>query len=199
MDEPLLMHRSQRPQDGDHDVQSLVHRHSSARVADVALEADPLDVIHDEIRGIIGVKVAGHARDIGMSDKLGQGPGLLLESLRSVGKVVLLGVHSHGDGSPLDTGSDVVGHVLLHGHLGLELGVIGQVGDAETALAQDAAHDVAVIEQRPGTEGYREFFRVFLQVEAAIRTVPFRVLPLGEAVVAKMLGRSWHGVRSLLL
>ncbi len=191
------MHRRQRPQDGDHDVQRLVHRYSSARVADVALEADPLDVVHDEIGGIIGVKVAGHARDVGMSDKLGQGPGLLLEALRPVGKVVLLGVHSHGDGSPLDTGGDVVGHVLLHGHLGLELCVEGQVGDTESALTQDAAYDIPVVQHRSGPEGHGEFFRVLCQVEPAIRTGALRTLPLGEAVIAEVLGGCWHDRSSL--
>ena len=122
-----------------------------------------------------------------MPDKFRQGPGLLLEPLRAVGEVIRLCVHHNGDRGSLYAGSDVAGHVLFDGHLGLELGIEGQVSDAEAALTQDAANDIAVIEHRPGPQGHRELFRVLRQVEAAVWAEALRTLPLGEAVVAEII------------
>ena len=188
MDEALGVDGGQCPEHRNHHVQGLVHGHLPAVVGDVGLEADPLDVVHDEVGGVVLVKIAGHTGDVGVSDELGQGPGLLLEALRAVGKVLRPGVHHDGHVGPLHAGGHVAGHVLLHRHLGLELGVKGHVGDAEAALAQDAAHDVAVVEHRPRPEGHREFLLVLPQVKAAVGTRDERVRYLPETVVAQGLG-----------
>ena len=144
MDEPLRVDGGQRPEHRDHHVQGLLHADLPAVVGDVGLEGDALDVVHDEVGRVVFVEVAGHAGDVGVADELRQGPGLLLEPLRAVGKLLALGVHGHGHGGA-DAGGDVVGHELLDGHLGVQLGVQGQIGDAEAALAEHPANDVAVI------------------------------------------------------
>ena len=122
-------------------------------VGNVRFEGDALDVIHDEVRGVVLVKVAGHTGDVGVADELRQGAGLLLEPLRAVGELLGLGIHHDGHGSALP-GGDLAGHELLDGYLGIQLGIQGQVGDTDTALAQHPTHNVAVIQhgsgQRPG-------------------------------------------------
>ena len=154
-------------------------------VGDVGLEGDALDVVHDEIRGIVFVEIAGDGGDIGVADELCQRPGLLLEPLRAVGELLGFGVHGHRHRRP-DAGGDVVGHELLDGHLGVQLGVQGQIGDAEAALAQDAADDIPAVQHGPGPQGHGESLFVIRQVEAAVRAGALLCLPLLKAVVAEM-------------
>ena len=96
-----------------------------------------------------------------MADEFRQGPGLLPEPLRAVGEIVRPSARHNGDRAPLHPGRHLAGHVFLNGHLGLELGIESQIGDAEAALAQDAADDVAVVEHRPRPKGHRELLAVF--------------------------------------
>ena len=184
MDKPLGVDRRQRPQDGDHDVQRLICGDPASRVGDVAFEADPFDIVHNEIGRTVFVKVTADARDIGMADELRQCPGLLPEALRAVGEVLRPGVRHDRDRSAFHTGGDFTGHIFLNGHLGLELGVEGQIGDAETALAQDAAHNVAVIQDHPSLEGRGEFFPVVRQIESALGAGAERILQRLKTVVA---------------
>src|SRR5699024_4039204 len=65
VDEALLMDRSQSPEHRDHHVQGVLHTHLSAVVGDVGFKGDTLDVVHDEVRGVVPVKVAGHRRNVG--------------------------------------------------------------------------------------------------------------------------------------
>ena len=155
-------------------------------VGNVRFEGDALDVIHDEVRGVVLVKVAGHTGDVGVADELRQGPGLLLEPLRAVGELLTAGLHHDGDRGAAYAGGDLAGHELLDGYLGIQLGIQGQVGDAETALAQHPAHNVAVIQHRPGPQGNREFFLILRQVKAAVGAGTLLGLPLLEAVVAEI-------------
>ena len=167
VDEPLLVDRGEGPQHRDHHVQGVLHAHLSAVIGNVGFKGDTLDVVHDEIRSVVLVKVAGHRRNVGVADEFGQGPGLLLEPFGAVGEVLRSALHRHRD-SGADAGGDLVGHELLDGHLGLQLGVPGQIGDAEAALAQHPAHDVPAIQNSPGPQGHRVFFLVLHQVEAAV-------------------------------
>ena len=154
-------------------------------VGDVGLEGDALDVVHDEIRGIVFVEIAGDGGDVGVADELRQRPGLLLEALGAVGELLGFGVHGHRHRRP-DAGGDVIGHELLDGHLGVQLGVQGQIGDAEAALAQHPADDVAAVQHGPGPQGHGEFFLILCQIEPAVRAGALLCLPLLEAVVAEI-------------
>ena len=185
VDEALRVNGGQRPQDRDHHIQGLFNRDLPAVVGDVRLEGDALDVVHDEVGRVVLVKIAGDGGDVGVADELGQGPGLLLEPLRPVGELLGLGVHGHRHRRS-DAGGDVVGHELLDGHLGVQLGVQGQVGDAKSALAEDPSHDVAAVQHGPGPQGHGEFPLVLLQVEPAVRAGARALRPLLKAVVAEI-------------
>ena len=185
MDEALGVDGSEGPQYRDHHIQGVVYRDLPAVVGDIGLEADTLDVVHDKVRGVIFVKVAGDRGNIGVADEFCQGPGLLLEPLSAVGEVLGPALHRHGDGGA-DAGGDLIGHELLDSHLGLQLGVPGQVGDAEAALAQHPAHDVAVIQHSPRPQGHRVLLLVLRQVEAAVGAGAGQTVPLLEAVVAEI-------------
>ena len=196
VDEALLMDGGEGPQHRDHHVQGVLHAHLSAVVGDVGFKGDALDVVHDEIRGVVLVKVASHRGNVGVADELGQGPGLLLEPLRAIGEVLGPALHRHRDGGA-DSGGDLVGHELLDCHLGLQLGVPGQIGDAEAALAQHPAHDVPVIQDGPRPQGHRVFFLILRQVEAAVGAWAVQAVPLLKAVVAAILIVFRHGSSSL--
>ena len=98
----------QRPQHRDHHVEGLLHADLPAVVGDVGLEGDALDVVHDEIRRVVLVEIAGDRRNVRIADELRQGPGFLLEPFGTVGELLGLGVHGHGHRCP-DAGGDVVG------------------------------------------------------------------------------------------
>ena len=179
------MNGGQGPQHRDHHVEGLLHADLPAVVGDVGLEGDALDVVHDEIRRVVLVEIAGDRRNVRIADELRQGPGFLLEPFGAVGELLGFGVHGHGHRCP-DAGGDVIGHELLDGDLGVQLGVQGQIGDAEAALAQHPADDIPVIQHGPGPQGHGEFLFVFRQVEAAVGAGAFRGLPLLKAVVAEI-------------
>ena len=185
VDEALLMDRSQSPEHRDHHVQGVLHTHLSAVVGDVGFETDTLDVVHNEVRGVVLVKVAGDGGNVGVADELGQGPGLFLEPLGAVRKILGTVGGEDGDGGALHTGGQLPGHELLDGYLGLQLGVPGQVGDAEAALAQHPAHDVPVIQNSPGPQGHRVLLLILHQVEAAVGTRAVQAVSLLEAVITK--------------
>ena len=58
-------------------------------VGDVGLEGDALDVIHDEVRGVVFVEVAGHTGDVGVADELRQSFGLVEKTLFPIEEVLL--------------------------------------------------------------------------------------------------------------
>ena len=154
-------------------------------VGNVRFEGDALDVIHDEVRGVVLVKVVGDARDVGLAHEFCQGAGLLLEALGAIGELLAAVLCQNGHGGALP-GGDLAGHELLDGYLGIQLGIQGQVGDAETALAQHPAHDVAAVQHGPGPQGHGEFFFVFRQVEAAVGTGALCFGLFLKAVVAEI-------------
>ena len=71
------MNRRQRPQHRDHHIKSLFDADLSALVGDISLKGNSFNIIHDEIRRIVFVKVIRYSGDIGLAHKLRQGPGLL--------------------------------------------------------------------------------------------------------------------------
>ena len=186
MDEALRVDSGQCPQHRDHHVEGLFDRDLPAVVGDVGLEGDALDVVHDEVGRVVFVEITGDRRNVRVADELRQSPSLLLEALRAVGELLPAGVHHHGDRGAAYAGGDLAGHELLDGHLRVQLGIQGQVGDTKSALAQHTAHDVAAIQDRPGPQGHGEFFLILCQIEPAVRAGALLCLPLLEAVVAEI-------------
>ena len=146
MDKPLGVNRRQRPQHRNHHIQSFLHADLPALIGDVGLKGNAFDVIHDKVGGIVLIEIAGHRRNVGIPDKFGKGPGLLFKPLCPVGEIVLPVIRQDGNGSPVYPACQLPGHVFLHRHLGLQLGIPGQIGDAETALPQHPAHHITVIQ-----------------------------------------------------
>ena len=187
MDEALRVNGGQGPQHRDHHVEGLFDRDLPAVVGDVGLEGDALDVVHDEVGRVVFVEITGDRRNVRVADELRQSPSLLLEALRAVGELLPAGVHHHGDRGAAYAGGDLAGHELLDGHLRVQLGIQGQVGDTKSALAQHTAHDVPVIQDCPGPQGHREFSLILRQVEPAVGARSLQDLPRLEAVIAEML------------
>ena len=144
MDEALRVDRGQGPQHGNHHIQGFLHAYFPARICNIGLEGNALDVVHDKVGGVIFIEEIRHPRDSRLAHEFCQGAGLLVEALRPVGKVVVPGGGHDRNRCP-DTGGKLAGHVLLHRHTGRKLLVPGQVGDAKAALAQHPAHDIAAI------------------------------------------------------
>ena len=79
VDEALGVDGGERLEHRDHDVAGVLHADLAAVIGDIGLEGDALDVVHDEVRGVVFVEVAGHAGNVGMADELGQRAGFFLE------------------------------------------------------------------------------------------------------------------------
>src|SRR5699024_7615778 len=75
----------------------------------------------------------------------------------------------------------------------------GQIGDAETALAQHTPDDIPAVQHRPSLEGDGVFPLVFLEVKAAVGSGTLPALQLPETVIAEMLlgCYGWHSVSLL--
>ena len=142
VDDTLFMNGAQGVHHRCQDPDGLLPGDLAALVLDVSLEALSLYVVHHEIGGAVLLKVAPHADDIGVSLELCQHPGLVQESLHAVAEVLLPlpGVDGY---LMVARGPDghAVRQELLDGDLDIQLVVPGQIGDAEAALAQDAACD----------------------------------------------------------
>ena len=143
MDQALPVNRRQGTEHGKHHIQGLLRADPSARPRNVILKGNALDIVHDEIGGLIFVKIIRHPGDIGLPHKFGQNPGLLPEALLPVGKVLPAGRRAGHNPRPIRPDSHLAGHVLFHCHLSRKPLIPGQVSDAKSALAQHPANPVA--------------------------------------------------------
>ena len=104
MDKALGVDGGEGLEHRDHDVAGVLHTDLAAVVGDVSLEGDALNVVHDEIGRVVFVEVAGNTGNVGVADKLGQCPGLLLEPLGTVGESLRLALCQDGDGGSVHPG-----------------------------------------------------------------------------------------------
>ena len=143
---------------GVHPLQRAHHRHEQGHgvggsqtplLFQVVLQGDAVQEVHDDVGGAVLLTEIPHPHDTGLLVEPGQHPGLAEEFLL----VFREGVPVGAQGGKHRVGSVVVAvHVARHvefldGHLQVEHGVPAHIGDAETALAQHAAHLVPLFDQ----------------------------------------------------
>ena len=125
-----------------HNIQCLIHRDLS-RPGQKLLHRLAVQVLHDDVGRVVGLKAVVNVHDVRLILELGQPSGLvddfqhsLVELLRPLSRVnrhhLLVG----------HTGGKFSRHILLDGHLGLQHLIVPDIGDSESAEAQHTAYDI---------------------------------------------------------
>ena len=112
----------------------------------IVLEAGALDIIHNEVGRVVLFEVAVHTHNVGVADELRQSFGLVEKTLFPVKEVLLPLAGVGRDRMAVRAGGHSVGEILLDSHQTAVLMVLGNVGDAEAALAQHPSKNVASVE-----------------------------------------------------
>ena len=145
MDNAFGVHRSQGSNDRFKDALGLRPR-EAAMLLQVVLEAGALDVIHNEVGRVVLFEVAMHTHDVGVADELRQSFGLVEKTLFPIEEVLLPLAGIGRNRVTVRAGGHSVREILLDSHQTAGLMVLGNVGDAEAALAQHLSENVAPVE-----------------------------------------------------
>ena len=120
------------------------------------LECRAVHVLHDDIDGIVGLEKVAHGDDLRLFVHFCHRPRLIEEAPAALVVVPLrarVAVHLLRDVRVArDPGG---GEIFLYGDLQLQLQVAADIGDAEAALPQHAAHEIAVHEHGAGRQVVR--------------------------------------------
>ena len=120
MDEPLCVNCRQGTEYGNHHIKGFLYADCSACICNVGFKGNALNIVHDKIGRAVLVKIIRHSGNPRLPHEFRQSPGLLLKPFPAIGKFLLLALHGHGNGVP-HAGADVVRHILLHRHTGIQL------------------------------------------------------------------------------
>ena len=132
----------------------------------VLVQRQAVHIFHGQVGRAVFLKIAVDADDPSVSDKGRKGLGLFQKLFLAESEVLRLigGVHLYGDARPA---RELSGEVLLDRHALARLVIQRNVGDAEAALSQHMAEDVASVEDGTRFQGQRVFTRRRRRVKAA--------------------------------
>ena len=146
MDEPGLVHGAERGEQRLYQREKLRGRYPAAPPGGEVYEVGPLDVLHDYVRRIVGLKVVAHHHYLRLLFHARHRPGLEEEAAQPLLIAGIApahaGVHVHRRGGV--PSREAGGEVFLYRDLHLEAQVAAYIGYAEAALAEGAADQVAV-------------------------------------------------------
>ena len=150
MDDARIVDLDQRPGDGLQDGQGLLGSQPAATHLDIPPQVNTLDILHDDVGGIVGLKEVAHMHHFRHTGQSRQGLGLPDEPLPGVPEelALLVFVSGKGKGVPAVPVYETAGIKLLDGHGNVQPVVPSYVGDAEAALAQHLTHHVLSLQQR---------------------------------------------------
>ena len=169
VDDVRLMDILQGLHDGLQQLQQLLRLHG-AGAADPLRQGLAMEVLHDDIGGIVLLEAAADMDHRRLILEFGQGPGFPQEPGLTGGILLpdLGGIASDIAGHRMVTGDHKAGVVLLDRHRGLQIGIPAQVSDAKAALAQHPAHHILAPEHRAHGELMR--LVVLIRRPAAVLT-----------------------------
>ena len=169
VDDVRLMDVLQGLHDGLQELQQLIGLHG-AGAADPVRQGLTVEVLHDDICGVVLLEAAADMDHRRLVLEFGQGPGLPEEPGLAGGILLpdLGGIAADIAGHRMVTGDHKAGIILLDRHRGLQVGIPAQISDAEAALAQDPAHHILAPEHR----AHRQLMGlvVFIRRPAAVLT-----------------------------
>ena len=156
VDEPRGVHRAERGKERLDHVQQLAGGDAPAALRHEFLECRAVNVLHDDIDGVVGLEKVAHGDDLRLFVHFCHRPRLIEEAPAALVVVPLrarVAVHLLRDVRVArDPGG---GKIFLDGDLQLQLQVAADVGDAEAALPQHAAHEIALHEHGAGRQVVR--------------------------------------------
>ncbi len=142
MDESRIVHLAQAVEHGQEDIQQLFLFQCAPLFQD-GVQAFPLLVAHDHIRGIVELEHRVNPYDIGMVE-LRQSARFADEPFQSPPEIVGLGAATGRHGRVVYAGGKPEGQVLLDRDRLVQIGVMREIGNAETALPENAIDPVPV-------------------------------------------------------
>jgi hypothetical protein len=149
MQDILLVNRSQPVEHLLHDHQGLAFQNEVIPDVQILVEGPALVVIHHEVAGAIGFEKGSHPDDVGVLLKFGQHARFLQEALKPELKVLPLLFREGPNGMGVRVADgNVVGQVLLHRYRHFQHLVECQIGDAESADAEDTSQSKLVAKKR---------------------------------------------------
>ena len=160
------VHLDQRLHDGLEDRQRLGIGDLAPLIGQIRLEAHPVDVLHDEIGGVVLLEVILHRDHMGRVLQLGQDLRLIQEAVHAV-LVVLLHPPGACDIVPVRVPrGNRGGHILLDGDLDLQRQVVPEIGDPEAADPQHLPQHVPSVQQGP--QGQSQIGLLLVLIESAV-------------------------------
>jgi hypothetical protein len=177
--------------------QRIHHRHGDGGrlfVGDAAilerqvfLQRHSRHVLHHQIPGAVVAKEVEHRHDAGMIVEAGDGAAFVEELGEAVFEVVArLAAVRRDRGAIRAAGGEVAGEEFLHRELDLQVRLVGDVGDAEAAVAEDAADQIAILEPRARRQVHRVFRRRAFAIAAG--RADFEALARLHAAHAQIIG-----------
>ena len=146
VDQPGLVHGAERGEQRLYQREKLRGRYPAAPPGGEVYEVGSLDVLHDYVRRIVGLKVVAHHHYLRLLFHARHRPGLEEEAAQPLLIAGIApahaGVHVHRRGGV--PSREAGGEVFLYRDLHLEAQVAAYIGYAEAALAEGAADQVAV-------------------------------------------------------
>ena len=142
MDEPGRVDLFESVQDGQDDGQQFVLRQVLA-AGEEGLQAFPVLISHDHVGRIVGLEDGEHLHDIRVFETR-ERLALVDEPAQTPVEVFLVLVRECPDRTVFPAHGEVGRQVLLDGHLHLQVGVVCEVGNTESTLAQYALDFVPV-------------------------------------------------------
>ena len=155
VDQAPLVEGGQGPEQGLDHGEQLLGGKPPAPLGNQLGEGGALDVFHDDIGGIVGLKEIPHADDDLLLIHFGHGPGFVEELLLAPLKAFPGGAYAiahqlRGDGG-IAAGL-IHGIVFLDGHLELQPQIAADVGNAKPAFPQHPAHHVTIHQHSAGPQ-----------------------------------------------
>ena len=96
VDEPIFMHHAQRPEQGLQQGKELLGGDAASPLLHQIVEVGALDVLHDDIGGVVGLEIVPNSYDGLLLVHAGHGPGLAQEFLLAPLKALGGGAHKVG-------------------------------------------------------------------------------------------------------
>ena len=135
MDDPLGVDEDQRVHHGQDDPHRVIEADFAAVSFQVVEQALALDEFHRKIGGAVFFKIGVDAADVVVADKLGERLRFGEKALLAVVKELLLFSRKGGDGVTVGAQSDRIGEEFFERDSLARLMILGDIGDAEAALA----------------------------------------------------------------
>ena len=146
MDEPGLVHGAECGEQRLYQREKLRGRYPASSPGGEVYEVRPLDVLHDYIRRVVGLKVVAHHHYLRLLFHARHCPGLAEEAAQPLLIAGIApahaGVHVHRRGGVPSRA--VGGEVFLYRDLHLKAQIAANIGYAEAALSECAANQVSV-------------------------------------------------------